>query len=59
MTMSIYHTPSSRSGFSILVALGTIGILLIIVIGVATLYVGEMRLSRAQYDSIYSYAQAE
>ena len=59
MTMSMYNTASSRSGFSILVALGTIGILLIIVIGVATLYVGEMRLSRAEYDSIYSYAQAE
>jgi hypothetical protein len=40
-------------------ALGTIGVLLIIVIGIATLYINEMRLSRISYDEVVASASAE
>jgi hypothetical protein len=40
-------------------ALGTIGILLIIVTGLATTYIREMRLSRTSYDEVLAYANAE
>lgn len=40
-------------------ALGTTGILLILVVGLASLYINEMKLSRLQYDNIFTYAQAE
>jgi hypothetical protein len=49
----------SRSGFSILIALGTIGVLLIIVIGLASVYLRELKLSRASYDDIVASAGAE
>lgn len=45
-------TSSSSAWFSTLMALGTIGILLIIVTGLATLYINEMQLSRISYDEI-------
>ncbi len=50
---------TSRSGFSILLALGSTGILLVIVVGMASVFLSEMRLSRLQYDSILSSTQAE
>lgn len=40
-------------------ALGTIGILLIIVTGIATVYINEMRLSRISYDDIVARGSAE
>jgi Tfp pilus assembly protein PilX len=48
-----------QKGFSTLMALGTIGILLIIVTGLATTYIREMRLSRTSYDEVLAYANAE
>lgn len=57
--MYISPLTSDRRGFSILVALGTTGVLLILVIGLASLYVNEMKLSRLQYDSTLTSAQAE
>ncbi|MDD2693349.1 MAG: hypothetical protein PHY14_00275 [Candidatus Gracilibacteria bacterium] len=50
---------SSRKGFSILVALGTIGVLLIIMTSLASIYINELKLSRFQYNDIISYAQAD
>ena len=50
---------SSRRGFSILMALGATGVLLIIVIGMVSVFLTDMRLSRLQYDSILSSTQAE
>ncbi len=47
------------SWFSTLMALGTIGILLIIVTGIATVYINEMRLSRISYDDIVARGSAE
>ena len=40
-------------------ALGSIGVLMIIVVGMASVFLREMRLSRLQYDSILSSTQAE
>ncbi len=57
--MRLSPLTTSRRGFSILVALGTIGILLIIVTGLATVYSNEMKLSRMQYDNILAYAGSE
>ncbi len=53
------HITSSRKGFSILVALGTTWVLLVIVLGIASVYLSEMKLSRLHYDNILTYAQAE
>ena len=50
---------TSRRGFSILMALWSTGVLLIIVVGMANVFLSEMRLSRLQYDSILSATQAE
>ena len=50
---------ASRKGFSILVALGTIGVLLIIVIGIASVYQREITLSRMTYEDILTDARAE
>ncbi len=50
---------ASRKGFSILIALGTIGVLLIIVMGIASVYQREIRLSRITYDDILTDARAE
>lgn len=50
---------SSRKGFSILIALGSIGVLLIIVTSLASVYMNEMKLSRMQYNNVIAYAQAE
>ncbi len=50
---------TSHRGFSVLMALGSTGVLLIIVIGIASVFISEMRLSRLQYDSILSSTQAE
>jgi hypothetical protein len=50
---------SSHKGFSILLALGSIGVLLIIVTSLASIYMNEMKLSRMQYNNIIAYAQAE
>lgn len=40
-------------------ALGTIGVLLIIVVGLASVYLREMKLSRTSYDDIIASAGAE
>ncbi len=53
------YFPRTHRGFSILVALGTVGVLLIIVTGLATIYINEMKLSRMQYDNIIAYAGSE
>ncbi len=56
------YTPlhiQSQKWFTILIALGTIGILLIIVTGIASIYINEMKLSRLQYNNILAYAQAD
>ncbi len=53
------HLLSSRKGFSIIVALATTGILLVIVAGIASLTLGEMRLTRLLYDDILTENQAE
>lgn len=50
---------SSQKGFSILIALGSIGVLLIIVTSLASIYMNEMKLSRMQYNNVIAYAQAE
>lgn len=55
----LHSSVTSRKGFSILMALWTTGILLIIMIGITSLYLNEMKLSRLQYDGIVAYAQAE
>ncbi|MBP6981183.1 hypothetical protein KBB25_00190 [Candidatus Gracilibacteria bacterium] len=57
--MIISSLTSDKKGFSILIALGTTGVLLILVIGLASLYLNEMKLSRLQYDNIFTYSQAE
>ena len=54
-----YRFSHSRSGFSILIALGTISILMIIVIGLASTYVRELALSRTSYNDIVASAGAE
>ncbi len=56
----MYHPLlASRKGFSILVALGTVGVLLIIVIGIASVYQREITLSRMSYEDILTDARAE
>jgi hypothetical protein len=40
-------------------ALGTTGVLLIIIIGLANVFQKEMQLSRLQYNTILTYSQAE
>lgn len=55
----MFYFSHRKSWFSILMALGTIGVLLIIVIGVATLFINEMRLSRISYDEVVASASAE
>lgn len=40
-------------------AIGTIAVLLIIVAGLATTYIREMKLSRTSYDEVIAYANAE
>ena len=50
---------TSQKWFSILVALGTIGILLIIATSLANIYINELKLSRLQYNSILAYGQAD
>lgn len=52
------HT-SRQAGFSTLMAIGTIAVLLIIVAGLATTYIREMKLSRTSYDEVIAYANAE
>ncbi|MBC7503720.1 hypothetical protein H7169_02015 [Candidatus Gracilibacteria bacterium] len=54
------HIPThSRSGFSILMAIGTIGVLLIIVTSLAISYIRESKLSRYSYDEVLSSTAAE
>ena len=50
---------TSQKGFSILIALGSIGVLLIIMVSLASIYINELHLSRMQYNNILAYAQAE
>lgn len=50
---------SSQRWFSILMALWSTWVLLIIVVGMASVFLSDMRLSRLQYDSILSSTQAE
>lgn len=50
---------SSRKGFSILIALGSTGVLMIIVIGMIQVFLTEMKLSRYQYDYIVASEQVE
>jgi hypothetical protein len=40
-------------------AIGTIAVLLIIVVGLASTYIREMRLARTSYDEVLAYANAE
>jgi hypothetical protein len=49
----------NTKGFSIIIAMGTIGVLLIIVVGLASTYLRELRLTRTSYDDIVAYASAE
>lgn len=51
--------PHSQKGFSILMALGSIGVLLIIVVGLASTYIREFKLSRTTYNDIVAAAGAE
>ncbi len=53
------HLHPSKKWFTILIALWTIGILLIIVTSLASIYINEMKLSRLQYNNILAYAQAD
>lgn len=53
------HYSRNTSWFSTLMALGTIGILLIIVVWIANLFINELRLSRISYDEVVAYAGAE
>lgn len=55
----IHSSLTSKKGFSIIVALATTGILLVIVAGIATLALGEMRLTRLLYDDILTENRAE
>ncbi len=50
---------TSQKWFSILMALGSIGVLLIIMVSLASIYINELKLSRMQYNNILAYAQAE
>ncbi len=55
----IHSSLTSKKGFSIIVALATTGILLVIVAGIATLALGEMRLTRLLYDDILTENRAD
>lgn len=57
--MPTYLPQHSQKGSSILMALWTIGVLLIIVLGLAGTYIREMQLSRTSYDEVLAYANAE
>lgn len=46
-------------GFSVLMAIGIIAILMIVVSGLATLYMKEFKISRLSYDEVTAYASAE
>lgn len=46
-------------GFSTLMVLGTIGVLLILVVWLTSTYIREMKLSRTSYDEVLAYANAE
>ncbi len=63
MTQSFFYSStrtSSRSAwFSTLMALGTIAVLLLIVTGLASTYMREMKLSRASYDEVVALGTAE
>jgi hypothetical protein len=50
---------SSRSGFSTLVALGITGFLLVLVTGMVTTFLTEMKITRSIYDGMVTYAGAE
>ena len=50
---------ASRKGFSILVALGVTGFLLVLVLWLVTLFLREMQITRAVYDGVVTYAWAE
>lgn len=57
--MQSYLIQHQRKGFSTLMAIGTIAVLLIIVVGLAATYIREMRLARTSYDEVLAYANAE
>ena len=57
--MHFLSQPHSQKGFSTLMALGTISVLLIMVTGLATTYTRELKLSRSVYDEIIASAGAE
>jgi hypothetical protein len=62
MSRPSYHPTilaSYHKGFSTLMAIGTIATLLIIVVGLASTYIREMKLSRTSYDEVLAYANAE
>lgn len=50
---------SSRSWFSVLVALGTTGFLLILAIWLANIFISEMKINRMVYDGIMAYTAGE
>ena len=50
---------TNSSGFSILMAIGTIGVLLILVTSLAINYIRESRLSRYSYDDVIASTAAE
>lgn len=49
----------NTSGFSLLVAIGTIAVLLVIVSSLAVLYIRETKLSRYLYDDLIASSNAE
>ena len=49
----------SKSGFSILMAIGTIGVLLILITSLAATYIRESRLARFAYDDVIASVTAE
>lgn len=54
-----YTLSSSRNAFSTIVALGVIGFLLVLVSGLVTVFMREVKITRAVYDGILTYAGAE
>lgn len=54
--MRIFHR---HKGFSLLMALGITAVLLIMVVGLALVYMRELKLSRLSYDEVLSSASAE
>ncbi len=57
--ISSHSISQSRKGFSILIALGTIWVLLILVTGLTLTYIREIQLSRTTYDEIIANMSAE